>query len=745
MTAAEGVASRRLAARPLFVATIFLGSFLLFFIQPMLGRMALPTLGGAPAVWNVAMLFYQAMLLAGYVYAHAISRLAQRRQTIAHLAVFAVAALTLPISLADIGGRETVPPMLWLLALLAASIGPVFFVVAAQAPLMQSWYARVDDPAAADPYFLYAASNAGSLLALLAYPFAVEPYLRLKEQAWLWSGGFVVLALLVAVCARRPAHDPVPAAEAAPSATWRERAVWTALAAVPSGLLLSTTTHLTTDIVAVPLLWVVPLALYLVTFIVAFSMGGAIFVKQAKMAAPILLLLLGGYTFLAQGVFALLMALTNLVLLFVVALALHGHLAERRPPPSQLTDFYLWISVGGVLGGLFSAIVAPLVFDWVYEHPILLVCAAALIPAKPLTKRLGKLWKGRRGLILAIALPLAALAASWWVHTELILADSAETAAPALALIALAAVLSIGRRLTFAACFGALMLGLGGWQAIAISRIELARERSFFGIYTVKADSARLIRQLEHGTTLHGVQSLIPDLQSEPQSYYAKGSGVAEAFEALPKIAGRFAKVGYVGLGTGSLSCFATPGQGWTAFEIDPLVVRLAKDERLFTYIARCTPDLRIVMGDARLSLAKEPKHTYDLIAIDAFTSDAIPMHLMTEEAFRVYAGALKPDGVLMVHISNRHIDLQPVIAAIAADMGWTARVRDHTPYDPGLPGIDYSRSIWVALTPTETRMQDLMYGSRAGPAGWALLREKRGLQPWTDDFASIIPVLKQQ
>lgn len=745
MTAAAETASRGVAARPLFIATIFLGSFLLFLIQPMLARMALPTLGGAPGVWNVAMLFYQAMLLAGYVYAHAISRFTQRRQMLVHLAAFAIAALTLPIGLAEVGGRETMPPMLWLLALLAASIGPVFFVVAAQAPLMQAWYARVDDPAAADPYFLYAASNAGSLLALLAYPFAVEPFLRLKEQAWLWSGGFVVLALLVALCARRPVRDPAPVAEAAPPATWRERAMWTGLAAVPSGLLLSTTTHLTTDIVAVPLMWVVPLALYLVTFIVAFASGGAIFVKQAKMAAPVLLLLLGGYTFLAQGALQLLMALTNLVLLFVVALALHGHLAERRPAASQLTDFYLWMSVGGVLGGLFSAIVAPLVFDWVYEHPILLVAAAALVPAKPLTQRLGRLWAGRRGLVLGIGLPLLALAASWWVHRELILADRAETSAPAVAFIALAAVLSIGQRLPFAACFGALMLALGGWQAIAISGIELARERSFFGIYTVKADSGRLIRQLEHGTTLHGVQSLIPDLETTPQSYYARGSGVAEAFEALPKIAGRFAKVGYVGLGAGSLSCFASPGQGWNAFEIDPTVVRIAKDPRLFTYISRCTPDMRIVMGDARLSLAKEPRHTYDLLAIDAFTSDAIPMHLMTEEAFKVYAGALKPDGVLMVHISNRHIDLQPVIAAIASDMGWTARVRDHTPEAADTPGVDYSRSIWVALTPTETRMQDLMYGGGAGPAGWALLREKPGFRAWTDDFASILPVLKQQ
>jgi spermidine synthase len=748
-----GVFVRAVPQRPLFTVTTFLGSFLLFLIQPMLARMALPVLGGAPAVWTVALAFYQAMLLAGYFYAHHLSRLTPRYQTAVHLALFAAGAATLPIGLAAIDGAGW-PPALHLLVLLAVSIGPVFFVVAAQAPLLQAWFARTGDIAAADPYFLYAASNAGSLLALIAYPFVVEPTLRLAEQARLWSAAFVLLAALVALCGLQSARGgkrngpeaPPPVLDAAATMTvpgWSARFHWAALAAVPSGLLLSTTTHLTTDIVAVPLLWVIPLALYLATFILAFSEGGAIFVRQAKMAAPLLLLLLGGYTFLASGLVALLMAVTNLALLFVVALALHGTLAERRPPAAQLTDFYLWMSLGGVAGGLFGAIVAPLVFDWVYEHPILLVAAAALVPAMPLTRLIARLWSGTRARWLAIALPALALAASWWVHNELIVANQPRTALPGLMLIALASVLSIGRRLPFALCFAALLLALGGWRTIAISGIEAARTRSFFGVYTVKADTVLMVRQLDHGTTLHGAQSLLPDLMTMPQSYYAPGSGIAVAMQALPTLSGPGTKVGFVGLGAGSLACFAKPDQRWTAFEIDPVVVGIARDARLFTYLDRCAPDLDVVIGDARLAIAREAPASYDLIAIDAFSSDAIPLHLMTREAFAVYQRALKPDGFLVVHISNRHVDLEPPIAAIARDMGWEARVLDHRPADPKLPGISFSRSIWVAMAASEARLQQLVQSGGAGASAWQRLRERPGFAPWTDDFASIVPLLK--
>lgn len=743
MTADVRTAGISLPVRPLYVATIFLGSFLLFMIQPMLARMALPRLGGAPAVWNVAMVFYQAMLLAGYVYAHALVRIRPRLQMFTHLGAFAIAAMTLPIGLAGIAARGDLDPMLWLLLLLAASIGPVFFVVSAQAPLMQAWFARTGDPAAADPYFLYAASNAGSLIALLAYPLLFEPTLRLGEQTMVWSAGFVLLAVLVALCGLRANGEVAAMPGVAVPSAWRDRLAWTTLAAVPSGLLLSTTTHLTTDIVAVPLLWVIPLALYLASYILAFAESAAIFVRAARAAAPLLLLLLGSYTFLAQGALALLMALTNVVLFFFLALALHGELARRRPAAGQLTDFYLWMSLGGVLGGLFSGIVAPLVFDWVYEHPILLVAAAALVPAKPLTARIGVLWRGRRGRYLGILFPVFALGASWIVHRALIVGDNANTASPALIAIALLAVLAIGRRIPFALCFAALMLGLGGWKTIGISGIEGARERSFFGIYSVRADTGLMVRQLEHGTTLHGVQSLLPILQSTPQSYYGPHSGVAEALQALPAVAGRFAKVGFIGLGAGSLACYASPGQGWTAFEIDPVIVGIARDTRLFTYLSHCAPDLRIIVGDARLSLANEPPGTYDMLAIDAFSSDAIPMHLMTMEAFRLYAKTLRPDGFLVVHISNRHIDLEPVINAIAVDMGWAARVRDYAPEGIFPPGLSYTRSIWVVMAPTETRLQELLGASSDGVRGWESLRMRRDFKPWTDDFASILPVLK--
>lgn len=742
MTAAT-VLARRLPARPLFTATVLLGSFLLFLIQPMLARMLLPRFGGAPNVWNVSMLFYQAMLLAGYLYAHAISRFALRTQLMLHLALFAAAALTLPIGVAA-AGLDSMGPAVSLLSLLALSIGPVFLLVAAQAPLMQSWFARADDPAAASPYFLYAASNAGSLLALVVYPLLFEPNFRLGQQAAIWSAGFVLLAGLVALCGVVPA-DRTPHSAEDEAASWRDRAIWTLLAAVPSGLLLSTTTHLTTDIMAMPLLWVIPLALYLLTFVVAFADGGRIFVEKAQRAAPLVLLLLGAYTFLAAGVIAFLMALTNLVLLLVVALALHGELVTRRPPARQLTDFYIWLSVGGALGGLFSALVAPALFDWVYEHPLLLIAAALLLPARPLSPWLGRIWQSKPGGVLLWVWPVATLAASWWAHQHLVVTDQPALGAPALAFIAAGAVLSIGRRMPFAMHFTALLLALGGWQTLKVSTVEAARTRSFFGIYTVKADSARMIRQLEHGTTLHGVQSLVPGFETTPQSYYSLGSGISEAVTSLPALSGRFAKVGFVGLGAGSLACYAQAGQGWSAFEIDTAVVDIARDDRLFTYLSNCAPDLRIVVGDARLTLGKEAPDSYDLLAIDAFSSDAIPLHLMTREAFDVYGRALKPDGLLVVHISNRHVDLEPVVAAIATDMGWAARVRDFTPREQRLPGINYTRSIWVLLTPTETRMQEFLAQSPTGASGWAVLRTKPGLTPWTDDFASIIPVLRMQ
>jgi len=725
------------ARRALFTLTIFVGSFLLFLIQPLVARLALPRLGGAPGVWNTAMLFYQAVLLLGYLYAHALARLPARTQAAAHLVLLALAALTLPIGLADVAPPPAGNPAPWLLWLLAASIGPLFLAVAAQAPLMQAWYARAGD--GEDPYFLYAASNAGSLLALLAYPFAVEPTMTLRGQSWLWSAGYALLVLLVAVCAwtTRAGAAAADRLERTPIA-WSRRLRWVALAFVPSGLLLSTTTHLTTDVMAMPLLWVLPLALYLVTFIIAFSAAAGPFVRHALKIAPLLLLVLGSYVFFTLGSLALLMAAAGLVLLFYVALALHGELARTRPAAGDLTEFYLWVSVGGMLGGLFCGLLAPVLFDWTYEHPILLVLAALLLPAKPLLARIGHLWQSRpTRWLLRFVLPMLALLVSLWVNERLWWSrDDQSAAAIALGGLAVAAVVAIGHRKAFAVHFLALMLAFGGWTALDISSIPYARQRSFFGIYTIEGSQSRQVRELLHGTTLHGVQSMVEAYKTEPMTYYARESGVGRALS----VAAPDASVGFVGLGTGTLACYATPGQRWTAFEIDPLIVRIARDRRLFSYVDRCKPDLRIDVGDARLRLNDHPA-AFDLLAVDAFSSDAIPLHLMTAEAFDTYARALKPGGLLLVHISNRHLDLEPVVAAIARDRGWHGLVRDYDAPDEQPRGLMYTRSLWIMLGKDRSALQRVV---DIGPkADWRDLRPRPGFEPWTDDHASVLPLLK--
>ncbi len=723
----------------LFTLTIFVGSFLLFLVQPMIARLALPKLGGAPAVWNTAMLFYQAVLLAGYLYAHALSRLQIRAQIGVHLALLLVAALTLPIGLRDLAPPDVAAnPAPWLLMLLTLSIGPLFFAISAQAPLMQSWFARASG--GRDPYFLYAASNAGSLLALIAYPLLVEPQLALGGQAIMWSGGFALLIALVALCAIAARNSPAPVAVAdKPRSTvsWRDRVRWTLIAFVPSGMMLSTTTHLTTDIMAMPLLWVIPLGLYLVTFIVAFADGGEGFSRHAARIAPAVLLVLGAYAFLASGGQAVIMASLDLVLLFYVALALHGELARTRPGPDQLTDFYVWVSVGGMLGGLFCGLLAPMLFDSGYEHPILIVLAALLLPATPLIPWFGRLWQKRSvRLLIGGALPVAAIAASWWAGLWLMAPGKMQdVGALMLGVTALLAVVAIGHRLAFATYLTALMLALGGWQALKISQIPFARERSFFGIYSVRTNGERGVREFLHGTTLHGVQSIVPGMTNRPMTYYAPESGAGRALRAMPADS----DIAFIGLGAGTLSCYAKPGQRWTAFEIDPLVVRIARTDPLFNYISICKPDLRVDLGDARLRLKAYPKR-FDTIAVDAFSSDAIPLHLMTTQAFDGYAEALKPGGLLLVHISNRFIDLEPVVAKIATAGGWTVSVRRYNPPDPSVQphGQWDTPSWWIALSRDPDSIRTL-----TADGGWRPIKTRADLRVWTDDYASVLPVIR--
>ncbi|MDO9364413.1 MAG: fused MFS/spermidine synthase [Sphingopyxis sp.] len=733
--------------RWLFVLTILVGSFLLFQVQPMVARMVLPKLGGAPAVWNSAMLVYQALLLGGYAYAHWLGRFTVRRQATIHLALFVVAALWLPLSIANIAPPGPGQEALWVPLLLFASIGPVFFVVSAQAPLMQRWFAA--DTRAGDPYYLYAASNLGSFAGLISYPALVEPSLPLAAQSWGWTGGYALLVLLVAGTAaarwhgKAETHDS-DAGSGEPRPTWRRQMHWLLIAAVPSGLMLSTTTHLTTDIVAMPLLWVLPLGLYLLSFVIAFSTAERL-TQIITLIAPVVLLAVGGLGLMSSGGGAMTIALASLAMLFVVATALHGYLYHLRPATEHLTLFYLIMSAGGVLGGLFAALFAPLLFDWVYEHPLLILAAALLMPLPvliPWDKWL-KLTPRTARLVVALMVAVAFfisqhMAAEWTGGLD-------RTAIIwGIGILAIG-ILVIGWRWAFVGVLAFMMLGFGGGVTIAESFGD-KRVRSYFGVYTVSDYPESQQRRLAHGTTLHGLQRTDAAHRRDPTTYYGHKSGVGLTLDKAEMLAGPEASIGIVGLGAGTLACYRKPGQQWTIFEIDPAMVQIARDPKKFTYLSDCAGDTSIVIGDARLQLAKQPPGRFDVIVIDAFSSDAIPLHLLTKEAIGIYSRALKPDGILLIHISNRFFDLEPVLAEEGKKRGWSTAIR----LDPGPDGTqidDLTASNWVALTATPQRMQQLTGGLRpradaAEDGAWVPLRSRPNFERWTDDYASTLPVL---
>lgn len=725
--------------RALFVATIFTGSFLLFLVQPLVARMALPRLGGAPNVWNSAMLVYQALLLAGYGYAHRLSMMTVRRQAQLHVALLVVAAISLPIALADLPPPAPGMEVVWVPALLALTIGPVFFLVSAQAPLMQRWYAA--DPAAGAPWALYAASNLGSFSGLIAYPLLAEPLLSSGAQSWGWSIGYALLVLLVIASARARwnAPKPVPAEATGPGEAIGARriALWLVLSAVPSALMLSTTTHLTTDLFAMPLLWVIPLGLYLLSFTAAFADSRTV-ANAVAQVGPVMLLLTGGYAAASSHSATLAPVIGSVALLFIVCVALHGRLYDARPDPSQLTLFYFVMSAGGALGGLFTALVAPLVFDWVWEHPLLVLAAAVLLPRSSLLD-----WRHLPGIDpvparIATAMIFAvALALCWFLYGT----TTTDPETPIKHYLLTVGIAGLGcllanSRWLLVLLLAALMYAQGGWDTVDASLAD-KRSRSYFGVYTVREYPSTKMRTLAHGTTLHGKQSSDPVLRRMPLTYYGPGSGAGIVFANSAKLFGPAARIGVVGLGTGTLACYRQPGQRWRFFEIDPAVLAYSRDGT-FSYIADCAPDAEVVIGDARLELAKMPADSLDLLAVDAFSSDAIPLHLLTSEAIGVYIDRLSPKGVLLVHISNRYIDLEPVIAAAAKQRGLAAAVRDDAPEGDGTNL--FTPSTWIAITRNQQQLDAL---AKAAPAfAWTPL-DQPAARAWSDDHASILPYIR--
>jgi hypothetical protein len=763
----------------LYALTLFAGATLLFVMQPMVGKMILPLLGGTPAVWSTCMVFFQAALLGGYAYAHAsTARLRPSRQALLHLIVLAVPLAVLPLAVNPrlLRGGEA-NPVLDVLTLLSLSVGLPFLVVSATAPLLQKWFTQTGHPAARDPYFLYAASNLGSMLALLGYPTLVEPRLPLQGPSWLtqttlWSAGYGVLAVLTALCALtlwwKPAGvGPAVAAEAPdaaaePAPGWRRRLHWIALAFVPSSLLLGATTYITTDLAAVPLLWVLPLAIYLLTFILAFGRWpGPLHRAVIAITLPfVLVVIFLMVSALLERIWVT--VLWHFGLLFVLALACHGALALDRPAARHLTEFYLLISVGGVLGGLFNALLAPLIFSSLIEYPLVMVLACVLLRATRGDAGLGLGPGGARAAALVLA--VAALALVLYSESATLRVDfsflgrvlewSSAQIGDRLDPIErpLNKVLIYGPPLVLAWLLRRRPLHLGLALAAVLlvagfvdarNNDQIRQSRSFFGVLRISRDRDPTgYTELRHGTTLHGRQSLEPSRRAEPLSYYQRKGPIGQLFDELDRRPGAV-RMAVIGLGTGTLAAYARPGDRVTFYEIDRLVRDVAFDPRYFTYAADARDrgaSLRMELGDARIRMdavrRERPEERYDVILVDAFTSDAIPVHLLTREALRLYFDMLGPRGILALHISNRYLRLEPVVANLAADRGY-ARLLQHGDTGDVRGGVEAS---WAVLA---RRPED--FGELASDSRWtvASLDPEPAVGTWTDDFHNLLSVFK--
>jgi hypothetical protein len=720
---------------PLFASTMFLSGFLLFLVEPMAARMVLPVLGGVPMVWNACVVFFQIVMLAGYGYALGASRRLQlRHHVILHAALLAAPAAVLPFMIQ--AGSATPPegnPLAWLLLLLTRSIGLPFFVLSTSASVFQHWLSRTDHPSARDPYFLYSSSNFGCLLALASYPTIVEPLFTLREQTRFWSIGyaeFVLLALGCAVFAWRRNATPVSAADTAGKAvtmaapiTALRRARWTVLAFVPSSLMLAVTTYISTDIAAVPLLWILPLAIYLLTFALAFGRHSAAVGAVAKRLLPLLVVPLT--VFMVAKVRAPLAAIVTLHLAAfgVMAVNCHVDLADDRPEASRLTEFYFWVSLGGMFGGLFNTLAAPLLFNSIVEYPLVVLIACLLF-------RMSASLKPQRADAI-VPLAVGALTAG------ILILLSARGAPLALQVAALSipALLTFSQRRhspRFGYCVAALTVVSFAFGN-ASERVLYAT-RTFFGVYRVSEDLTGRYHGLAHGTTLHGMQALAPERRGEALTYYHTTGPFGQAWKELPNSV-TSGDIGVVGLGIGTLGRYANPAQRWTFFEIDPAIERIARTPEYFSFMDACGDRCRVVIGDARISLARVPEHAYSLLVLDAFSSDSIPMHLMTREAFSLYLSRLKPDGVLTMHISNRHLHLSPVVARLAENQGLAA-LQQIDATGPGWPE-GKSESHWIVMARNRDELNVLAKDRR-----WQPLAAGASTPLWTDDFSNILSVL---
>jgi len=742
----------------LFSLTLFLSAGLLFFVELMIAKMILPLLGGTPAVWNTCMMFFQAVLLAGYGYAHISgAKMNLSRQIVIHLAILVAACIVLPIAVPRwLAPPAEANPLGYVLFLLLISVGPPFFVLSGTAPLLQKWFAQTGHRSAADPYFLYSASNLGSMLALLGYPALIEPRFRLVEQSLSWTRGYIILAALTVLCAaltrKYATACPSPFSQGTAErcvlpvrVNWMERGRWILFAFVPSSLMLGVTTFLSTDVAAVPLFWVVPLSLYLLSFIIVFARVPDMVRQTAVFLLPLSLAALIFVDFSDIGLPKSTVFLFHLVNFFVFCMVCHGEIARTRPATAHLTEYYLWLSVGGALGGIFNSLAAPVIFKTILEYPVVLAVGAILLPVKARRETGGRLaWKEAA---LYVGVPVATILLAYWATVEQpdlglaiyrlhdyipIPVKTLESLLTyGLLVLPVLGLIFLKRPFLFGIGIAALLLTLIVSKDFTQDIVH--RQRSFFGVLTVTRALDGTFISLTHGTTLHGKQWLNEFNRHEPVSYYHRTGPAGRVFSEFNGRKKK-ARIAVAGLGTGSLAAYAGAGQEIDFYEIDPAVKRIAADPAYFTFLSDCPAGWRVILGDARLTLAKAPPRHYGLIVVDAFSSDSIPVHLLTKEAVELYFSKLSEDGALLLHITNRYLNLAPVLARLADENGFADRICDDDgDYETGKDG-----STWVLLARDER-----YFGGLAGDEVWKKIDPRKTAAVWTDDFSNILSVFK--
>lgn len=733
VTAVKRIPSSLLAI--MFTTTIFLSATLLFSVQPMFTKLILPLLGGASNVWNTAMVFFQAMLLGGYVYAHLSSRyLSLRVQIGLHVAITVIGLTFLPLAIGSVAVPESGTPTLWLLGLFAATVGAPFFALSANAPLLQKWFSLTDHADAKDPYFLYSASNAASLLILCAYPILIEPALRLGEQTSVWTFGYVGLIILIGATGLltltrlKPNLDTANIKAASlQTLSFRRILFWLMVSFIPSSLMLGVTSHMTSNIASVPMLWIVPLALYLLTFVIVFARRPMLRAAQLRPLIPWVVLITLFVMFLPV-LSALTIIAICLTSFLIIALYCHACLVESRPDTSRLTLFYIVMSLGGVMGGVFNALAAPLLFVTTFEYPLVLFLAAFILPAHIGLMRpaQGGVFKSLGLLLVAIIAALVLPALGWLPRMSGIV----------IALIVFAATLPLNIRRAQSILILATLVITAVFQPGA-DEDTIHRDRSFYATMSVEAKMTPLgpMHSFIHGDTVHNFQLRAPEFRTRPGSYYAPGGSFDRAISAVRK-PGEGMSVALIGLGAGALSCYEQSGDRWTYFEIDPAVISMARNPDLFSFLDDCAPSADIRVGDARQTLASLANGSQDMIIIDAFSSGSIPAHLVTREAMTLYRSKLSNDGLIFFHTSNRMMDVTSVVVRVAEDAGLASRFIE-TEFS-GQAASYSTESNGLLIGP-----DSVLQRATAGDREWTRWVPSENVGVWTDDYSAIISAIR--